>query len=161
MLHEPAKRYPQYSHDPCFSAVDFGVLTNTQATDTILTMEQEPLIEAAFLIPIREDRYVGNGRLRPHTRWQRLTRDLYHMFESWSRDPGLVEGVYKDPDTGQSTSDKSRRYVIALPQRELDRLRRYLQEVGAVFKQKIVYLSVAGKVEFVEARYEDISNTEA
>ncbi len=51
--------------------------------------------------------------------------------------------------------------MIALPQRELDRLRRYLQEVGAVFKQKIVYLSVAGKVEFVEARYEEISNTEA
>jgi hypothetical protein len=58
-------------------------------------MEQEQLVEAAFLIPIREDRYVGNGRLHPHTRWQRLTRDLYHMFEGWSRDPGLVEGVYK------------------------------------------------------------------
>lgn len=124
-------------------------------------MAQEQLIEAAFLIPIREDRYVGNGRLHPHTRWQRLTRDLYYMFAGWSRAPGLVEGVYKDPDTGQPVSDKSRQYVIALPMRELDRLRHYLQEVGAVFKQKIIYLSVAGKVEFVEARYEDISNTEA
>ena len=83
------------------------------------------------------------------------------MFEGWSRAPGLVEGVYKDPDTGQPVSDKSRRYVVVLPQRELDYLRRYLQEVGTIFKQKIIYLSVAGKVEFVEARYEDISNTEA
>ncbi len=124
-------------------------------------MEQEQLVEAAFLISIREDRSVGNGRLHPHTRWQRLTRDLYHMFESWSRDPGLVEGVYKDPDTGQPVSDKSRRYVVALPQRELDRLRRYLREVGAVFKQKVIYLSVAGTIEFVEARYEAISDPEA
>ena len=124
-------------------------------------MEQEQLVEAAFLIPIREDRDVGNGRLHPYTRWQRLTRDLYHMFEGWSRAPGLVEGVYKDPDTGQPVSDKSRRYVVALPHRELDRLRRYLREVGAVFKQKVIYLSVAGQVEFVEACYEEISDTEA
>jgi hypothetical protein len=124
-------------------------------------MDQEQLVEAAFLIPIREDRDVGNGRLHPYTRWQRLTRDLYHMFEGWSRAPGLVEGVYKDPDTGQPVSDKSRRYVVALPQRELEHLRRYLREVGAVFKQKVIYLSVAGQVEFVEARYEDISDAEA
>ncbi|MBI1925103.1 hypothetical protein HYR99_12750 [Candidatus Poribacteria bacterium] len=123
-------------------------------------MEQEQIVEAAFLIPIREDRQVGNGRLHPNTRWQRLTRDLYLMFEGWSREPGLVEGVYKDPDTGQPVSDKSRRYVVALPQRELDRLRRYLQEIGSVFKQKVIYLSVAGKVEFVEVSYEEIPNPE-
>ena len=35
------------------------------------------------------------------------------------------------------------------------------REVGAIFKQKVIYLSVAGKVEFVEARYEGISNSEA
>src|SRR5438105_15802123 len=58
-------------------------------------MEQEPLIEAAFLIPIREDRYVGNGRLHPHTRWQRLTRDLYHMFEGWSLIPDWSRGFTK------------------------------------------------------------------
>ena len=92
---------------------------------------------------------------------ERDAKSRFCMPEGWSRDPGLVEGVYKDPDTGQPVSDKSRRYVLALPQRELNRLRRYLQEVGGVFKQKIVYLSVAGKVEFVEARYEDISNTES
>ena len=129
--------------------------------DTILTMEQEQLVEAAFLIPIREDRDVGNGRLHPHTRLQQLTRDLYRMFAGWSRAPGLVEGVYQDPDTGQPVADKSRRYVVALPQRELDRLRHYLQYVGTIFKQKVIYLSVAGKVEFVEARYEGLSNSEA
>jgi hypothetical protein len=118
--------------------MDCGILTNTQVTDTILTLEQEQLVEAAFLIPIREDRDVGNGRLHPHTRWQRLTRDLYHLFAGWSRAPGLVEGVYKDPDTGQPVADTSRRYVVALPQRELDRLRRYVHEVGAIFKQKVV-----------------------
>jgi hypothetical protein len=141
--------------------VHLHVLTNTQAKDTFFTMEQEQLVEAAFLIPIREDRDVGNGRLHPYTRWQRLTRDLYHMFAGWSRTPGLVEGVYKDPDTSQPVADKSRRYVVALPHRELDRLRHYLQEVGAVFRQKVIYLSVAGQVEFVEARYEEISDPEA
>ena len=109
------KDNPDILTTPVCSAVDFDVLTNTQATGTLLAMEQEQRIEAAFLIPIREDRYVGNDRLHPHIRWQRLTRDLYHMFEGWSRDPGLVEGVYK---------------------------------------------SVASNVEFVEACYEEISNTQ-
>ena len=108
-------------------------------------MEREQIVEAAFLIPIREDRYVGNGCLHPHTRWQRLTRDLYRMFEGWSREPGLIEGVYKDPDTGQPVSDKSRRYVVALPHRELNRLRHYLQVIGVVFKQKVIYLIGCGK----------------
>ena len=41
---------------PCFSAVHVNILTNTQAKDIVFTMEQ--LVEAAFLIPIREDRDV-------------------------------------------------------------------------------------------------------
>ena len=93
--------------------------------------------------------------------WEMASYTPIHDFAGWSRTPGLVEGVYKDPDTGRPVSDKSRRYVVALPHRELDRLRRYLREVGAVFKQKIIYLSVAGQVEFVEACYEAISDTEA
>ena len=123
-------------------------------------MEQEQIVEAAFLIPIREDRQVGNGLLHPDSKWQKFTRELYQMFEGWSREPGLVEGVYKDPETGQPVSDKSRRYVVAIPQREVDRLRHYLQKIGSVFKQKVIYLSIAGKVEFVEVFYEDISDTE-
>ena len=123
-------------------------------------MAREQIVEAVFLIPIREDQQVGNGRLHPHTRWQRLTRDLYQMFDGWSREPGLVEGVYKDPDTSQAVSDKSRRYLVALPRREIDRLRRYLRKIGPVFKQKVIYLSVAGEVEFVEVSYERISDAE-
>ena len=54
------RRYmiPRFSC-PRFSAVHVNILTNTQAKDIVFTMEQ--LVEAAFLIPIREDRDVGNG----------------------------------------------------------------------------------------------------
>jgi len=119
-------------------------------------MRRATIVEAAFLIPIREDAAVGSGRLHDDYKWRKLRRDLYEMFQGWSRDPRLVEGVYRDPDTGQPVFDKSRRYVVALPQSELPRLRRYLSEVGALFKQKSIYLSVAGKVEFVEVKYENL-----
>ncbi len=119
-------------------------------------MRRERIVEAAFLIPIREDKHIGTGRRHGDHRWQALQRDLFEMFLGWSRDPGLVEGVYRDPDTGQPVFDKSRRYIVAIPESELPRLRRYLSEIGRLFKQKTIYLSVAGRVEFVEVDYENL-----
>jgi hypothetical protein len=45
--------------------------------------------------------------------------------------------------------DESRRYVVALPQDQVDELRALLREACTVFQQKCIYLSVAGYVEFV------------
>jgi putative restriction endonuclease len=54
--------------------------------------------------------------------------------------------------TGEKVSDRSYRYAVALPRSGLKQLRTLLSEACGVFAQKSIYLSVAGKVEFIEAR---------
>lgn len=122
-------------------------------------MDRRAIVEAAFLIPIREDKSFGSGRLHRQYKWKQLQRDLYELFDGWSLDPGLIEGVYQDPDTGEPVRDLSRRYIVALPRKDLPLLRQYLKEIGAFFKQKAIYLSVAGKVEFIETEYEHLQDT--
>jgi len=56
---------------------------------------------------------------------------------------------YQDPDTGQRVQDQSRRYLVALPRKDVEKLREVLREACVVFQQKAIYLSVAGEVEFV------------
>ena len=59
-------------------------------------------------------------------------------------------GWYPDPDTGERVGDRSRRYVVAIARKRVDELRTVLWEACRVFRQKSIYLSVAGHVEFVE-----------
>jgi hypothetical protein len=70
--------------------------------------------------------------------------DRLDQFGGATRDTALHQGWYPDPDTGQRVTDDSRRYVVALPEDQVDELR----EACTVFQQKCIYLSVAGYVEF-------------
>ena len=58
-------------------------------------------------------------------------------------------GWYLDPDTGLRLDDVSKKYFVALPREEVGRLRSLLRHACVVFRQKCIYLSVAGDVEFV------------
>ena len=58
-------------------------------------------------------------------------------------------GFYTDPDTGQRVSDESKRIIAAVSESRLDELRQLLVEACDWFQQKCIYLSVAGRVEFV------------
>ncbi|MGH6635122.1 MAG: hypothetical protein ACRED0_02955 [Gammaproteobacteria bacterium] len=49
-------------------------------------------------------------------------------------------------------TDTSYKYTVALSHSRLKKLRTLLSEACEVFAQKSIYLSVAGQVEFIEAR---------
>ena len=103
-----------------------------------------------------EDKYVGNGRLHPATRWTRFQRKLYTAFGAWTVAPGNYKGSYKDPDTGLQISELSRKYILAVPKKYLRRLKDFLKEEGVIFRQKCIYFEAAGKVELLEMNYEKI-----
>jgi hypothetical protein len=112
-------------------------------------MARKPLLECSFLIPIRRDRNLSDGAAHAPRAWHWLDDELF-QFGGATRDLGLHEGWYVDPDTGKPVRDRSQKYVVAVPRRHLGRLRRMLREACRVFAQKSIYLSVAGHVEFVE-----------
>ena len=114
-------------------------------------------IQTSFLIPLYEDKDVGNGRLHPATRWIRFQRKLYVDFRAWTLAPGNYKGSYKDPDTGLEVVDLSRKYILAVPKKELRRLKDFLKEEGVIFRQKYIYFEAAGKVELLKVNYEKIS----
>jgi hypothetical protein len=112
-------------------------------------MARKPLLECSFLIPIRRDGNLSDGRAHPARAWAWL-EDRLCEFGGATRATGLYEGWYLDRDTGEPVKDRSRRYVVALPRGSLGVLRALLREACKVFRQKCIYLSVAGHVEFVE-----------
>jgi hypothetical protein len=112
-------------------------------------MARQRLLECSFLIPIRRDRNLADGKPHKHGAWDWLDGQLV-QFGGGSLALELYEGGYVDPDTHERITDRSKKYTIALPRKELSRLRAVLREACQVFAQKSIYLSVAGHVEFVE-----------
>ena len=110
------------------------------------------LFETRFLVPIHEDTSIGSGDLHPYYRWENLQKDLFTMFGGWTLSPGIYEGEYPDPDTGKSVRDKSKQYILAVEEDQINKLRRYLKERVAVeFKQKVIYFFNGFEVEFVKS----------
>jgi hypothetical protein len=110
------------------------------------------IVETSFLVPIREDRDVGNGRLHPAERWNYFREKLFEEFGGYTIAPGNYLGCYTDPDTHNIVSDQSRKYILALPTNEVQKLRRFLRKEAVIFKQKTIYLQIGGKVEFISLR---------
>ena len=115
-------------------------------------MVREPVIECSFLIPIRRDPNLSDCHPNSPATWSWLKTALYERFGGGTRAPGLYEGFYRDPDTGARVDDESREYTVALPRNRLKALRSLLIEACEVFAQKCIYLSVAGRVEFIKAK---------
>ena len=113
-------------------------------------MTSDRLMECSFLIPMRRDQELSDGELHSIDAWNWLTDQLYLLFKAWTRVPGLHRGVWESSETGKPVPDQSRRYVVAIADARVDELRRLLGEACSVFHQQCVYLSVAGRVEFVE-----------
>jgi hypothetical protein len=107
------------------------------------------LLECSFLIPVRRDRNLSDGRAHSTRAWAWLADGLT-AFGGATRDTGLYEGWYVDPDTGERVKDRSGPYVVAVPREGVGRLRTLLAEACTVFRQQCICLSVAGSVEFVE-----------
>ena len=107
------------------------------------------LVECSFLIPVRRDALMSDGKPHEPVAWDRLEDELYVRLMSGTTAPGLYVGFYTDPDTGQKVSDESRRMIVAIPEQRVDDLRQLISEACDWFQQKCIYLSIAGRVEFI------------
>ena len=112
------------------------------------------LIETYFLVPIREDKRVGNGKRHKVAKWKKLQDDLYKQFRGQTRganihyELGLAEGDYDD--MGTRVTDKCRKYIVAMDPERLDEIRDFLKKVADDFKQECIYFNHhGGCVEFI------------
>jgi hypothetical protein len=116
------------------------------------------LIQTSFLVPIREDREVGNGRRHKRKKWNNLQDTLYRRFGGHYGEPricyqlGLCKGDYDDE--GVRVVDKCRKYTVAIEPERLDEMRRFLKKVADDFKQKCIYFEYeGGHVEYIYGTY--------
>ena len=114
-------------------------------------MADQHLWECSFLIPIRRDANLSDGKSHSRKLWIWLDRELEERFEGRTVAPGRYEGFYRDPDTQERVSDESVKYIVAVRESNVEELRTLLSAACVLFQQKCIYLSVAGKVEFIEA----------
>lgn len=107
------------------------------------------IIECSFLVPLCRDANLSDGKPHEGRYWTWLDATLHGAFGGRTTAPGFYHGTYTDPDTGERVADESRKYIVAVPEADLPLLRLILSVVCAVFEQKCIYLSVAGRVEFI------------
>jgi hypothetical protein len=113
-------------------------------------MVQAPLLECSFFIPVRRDADLSDGADHEPETWQWLYAELFERFGGFTRGPGEYHGFYIDPNTNEQVGDASLQIVVAVPEDRVDELRRLLVGFAVIFQQKCIYLSVAGRVEFIE-----------
>lgn len=120
----------------------------------------EPLLECSFPIPIVRD---GDRQAHQPHAWDDLTIELRNLAKSYPRghqgpktvfhwEEDVTPGEYEESSTSGVTRDESRKYWIALPADKVEDLRAMLRRAANTFDQRAMYLSVAGKVEFIEAQ---------
>jgi hypothetical protein len=108
-------------------------------------------VECSFLIPTVRDAVLDNGEMHSTDSWEWLTDELWERFGGATVAPGFYEGFYRDRDTGDRVSDKSRKYIVAVEEDQIPILEQLLAEACHIFCQKCIYLNVAGRVVFIEA----------
>jgi hypothetical protein len=114
-------------------------------------MVHDPLLECSFLIPLRRDANLSDGEPHEPETWEWLYDELYNRFQGATFNPTPYVGSYEDPDTHERVTDESKKYIVAIPETSVDELRLLLSVACFFFRQKCLYLSVAGRVEFVRA----------
>src|SRR5438270_13482841 len=82
----------------------------------------ERLFECSFLIPIRRDRLLSDGKLHRQDTWKWLEHALF-VFGGATRAPELYEGWYLDLDSGQPVRYRSCKYIVALERSRLAEVR--------------------------------------
>jgi hypothetical protein len=107
------------------------------------------LLEYSFFIPIHRDKHLSDGKAHLAEAWEWLDDNLYD-FGGATRSGAVYLGFYEDRETKERVHDQSYRFEVALPRKQVAKLRLLLRDACRVFQQKCIYLSVAGNVEFVE-----------
>jgi hypothetical protein len=118
-------------------------------------MVYAPVLQCEFLIPTCRDCEVSDGLEHEVEEWEWLDTELFLRFDGGTLAPGLYSGFYRDPDTGQRVNDESHKFIVAVTESKVDQIREMLAAACVRFEQKCIYLSVAGRVEFIEASDSD------
>lgn len=120
----------------------------------------EPLLECKFLIPVVRD---SDRKTHGPLAWRLLQDNIGREFPKGHTGPevfykavDLVPGEYKGKKSGKDVNDMNRQYIVAISEDKVDVLRGLLCKAAVTFKQETIYLSVAGKVEFVPAGTEGL-----
>ena len=108
------------------------------------------LVECQFLIPLRRDSEISDGKLVDTRDWQWLQGELFEEFGGWGAMSDSFEGAWRSNASGRESRDFSKRYFVALSKNQVQALREILKLACVRFGQQCNYLSVAGMVEFVE-----------
>lgn len=115
--------------------------------------DNNELVECHFLVPL-----VRDGNRRPHqpSAWRLLQDALFRRFGGRSGPEGLYVAIRPTPGeytshSGGRVEDESRRYIVAVEEKRVDELKRLLARVANTFDQEAIYLSVCGRVVFVQA----------
>lgn len=117
----------------------------------------EQYVQVSYLVPITEDRFLGDGEPHTRLRWQLHTDKLFEKFGGYTRVPGLFEGEYRDPDSGVRVADKSIEFRIAIPVKDAKKLRLFIKNfVAPLFRQKIIYVVIMGQVELINCNRKNI-----
>jgi hypothetical protein len=113
----------------------------------------ERLVEVSFLIPEIRD---SDRRLHQPIAWRLLQDEIRRRFpqghsgpENFHRAVDLVPGEYSEGPDDPPVNDRSRRYILSLPETRVDEMKELLRKAAVTFDQRAMYLSVAGVVEFV------------
>lgn len=119
----------------------------------------ERRVQCEFFMPI-----VRNSDKKPHQAiaWTLLGNEIRRVFpaghsgpETFYRGDALIPDEYEENPGSQPITDISRRYVLAIPESQVNDLRSLLRMAAHTFDQLAIYLSVAGTVEFVAPTEED------
>ncbi len=117
--------------------------------------EEERIVQCEFFIPI-----VRNSDRKPHQpiSWRLFTDTVRANFpaghtgpETFYRGDIFLPGEYEGAPGTPPVKDESRRYILAIPESQVDRLRNLLTNAAITFDQESIYLAVAGYVEFIRS----------
>jgi hypothetical protein len=112
-------------------------------------MIQDSYLECSFLIPVRRDANLADGQEHEPEDWDWLDDELFDRFQGMTCSPVLYRGAYLDPNTGERIFDDSKKYTVAIIESRVGELRQLLSAACVFFRQKCIYLSVSGHVEFI------------
>jgi hypothetical protein len=117
-------------------------------------------VECSFLIPTVRD---SDGTPHAALAWRLLMETLARQFGGWSgpervmvfRGYELVPGGWIPEKGSRPIQDESRRFIVSIPEDQLEVLRAILRRSARTFDQQAIYLSVRGYVEFITPEPDD------
>jgi hypothetical protein len=113
------------------------------------SMHSELLLECTFYVPSAPDPHLADGGSFAPQVWERLHRELLSQFGGAIIASGLFRIMRHDPNDHRRVEFLARQFIVAVAEHRVEELRQLLAEARDWFLQRQIYLSVAGRVEFV------------